>query len=825
MWFGQVGDQGGGDATRLLAVPALDHALSTLGIWRGDGHAVVGAHHAGSIGVPERERQRGAVAPDDAALLEAEPALLKARALRDDPRAMGVDQLAAGVFAATSGEDQLDTAASLRDEPNATRTRRPAHGNLNPVNVEQLHAHRIPPPSDGAPAARYPPGMSERRLAREITRATFAVDWATVRWFSPLRGGVVCGVLVAIAVATGHTYEAVPLGLGSLFTGLGDPRGPLAPRVRLLFRTAVLLGIAAFLGALIAGHPLWHVLASALVAGLCGFAGIAGARAAMGGVLVMVTFIIFSGTPTSEHSAIQAAVLMLVGGLCQAVVITLPLLTRRLGGMREGIAIIYRTLGFALRQGPQAAASPTLALRLIESEQRIAESGARGVTRAWLDTFTQAGDCARLSYVALTPDGEPEDARQRALIDDFAQAGSDLAFAIANALEFPWQKRRVPAPLERFSAAAAACIAGVPAVDRVVAETIERDLRAAAEATTGPWPVGRKADVSLHLGFRHTRHWRIRPHLRLGDPFVRHAIRLAVLIAIATVLSKVHGFPHGYWLPMTIAWISRPDFAGTAVKTFARVLGTLAGLFAVVLVVALFGSSPWVIVPTLVVTAMCVYVFVVPNYTIMTAGITAYIVALFVFAGDPLREDVPARAIATLGAALLVLIGAYVWRTRSSESLFQQVARAADALTDYARLARQGSDDDTARIAARIHMQEAHLHASAAIAAAAHEPGRHPADPAIAEQVLDDIVKAVGFVTVEDVGDRDRVELASDISDVAIAHAQELAQRLDAVAATGHAPPLSPFLRQPDEPGFAAMVRRANERLDQLTVEGGIVPA
>ncbi|MCX6392999.1 MAG: FUSC family protein [Actinobacteria bacterium] len=667
--------------------------------------------------------------------------------------------------------------------------------------------------------------MSERRLAREITRATFVVDWAAVRWFSPLRAGVVCGALALIAVSTGHVYEAMPLGLGALFAGLGDSRGPLAPRIRLLFLTAVLLGVAAFFGAVIAGHPLWHVLTSALVAGLCGFAGIAGPHAARLGVLVMVTFIIFSGTPTTEHSAFESAVLMLVGGLCQVAVITLPLLTRRLGGMREGIAITYRTLGFALRQGPQAAASPTLALRLIEAEERIAESTARGATRAWLTTFTEAGDCARLSYVALTPDGEPEDAKQRALIDDFAQAGSDLAFAIANALEFPWQKGRVPGPLERFSAAAAACIAGVPTVDRVVAVTIERDLRAAAEATIGPWPVGRKAELSLHVGLGHTRQWRVRPHLRLSDPFMRHAVRLAALIAIATVLSKVDGFPHGYWLPMTIAWISRPDFAGTAVKTFARVLGTLAGLFAVVLVVTLFGSSPWVIVPTLVVTAMCVYAFAIPNYTIMTAGITAYIVALFVFAGDPLREDVPARAIATFGAALLVLIAAYVWRTRSSEALFQQVARTADALAVYAQLARQGTDDDAGRIAARTRMQDAHFRASTAIAAAANEPGRHPADPAIAEQVLDDIVRAVGFVTVEDVGDRDSAELASDISDVAIAHAQELALRLDAVADTGHAPSMSSFPRQPDEPGFAAMVRRAHERLDQLAAqEGDIVP-
>ncbi|MGI9187139.1 MAG: hypothetical protein ACR2J9_06415, partial [Gaiellales bacterium] len=376
--------------------------------------------------------------------------------------------------------------------------------------------------------------MSQRRLAREVTRATFAVDWAAVRWFSPLRGGLVCGALATIAVATDHMHAAVPLAVGAIFTGLGDPRGPFAPRVRILTLVAVVLGIAAYAGALIAGYGVWQVLASALVAALCGFAGIAGPRAAMGGVLVMVTFIIFSGTPTTDRSALETAILILIGGLCQAAVITLPLVSRRVGGMRESIAIIYRTLGFALRQGPQAAASPTLALRLIESEERIAESGARGPTLAWLTTFTEAGDCARLSYVALTPSGTPDDPAQRALLDDFARTGSELAFAIANALEFPIWRRRIAAPLERFSAAAAACVAGVPTVERVVAETIERDLRTAAEAVAGPWPVGRRGDVSLSLTRGYARHWTLRPHLRLGDPFLRHGLRLAVVIAITT---------------------------------------------------------------------------------------------------------------------------------------------------------------------------------------------------------------------------------------------------------------------------------------------------
>ena len=61
-----------------------------------------------------------------------------------------MNQLAAGVFAAAGGEDQLDATAGLGHEPHAARARRPAHGNLDSIDVEQLHDHRIPPPSDGA---------------------------------------------------------------------------------------------------------------------------------------------------------------------------------------------------------------------------------------------------------------------------------------------------------------------------------------------------------------------------------------------------------------------------------------------------------------------------------------------------------------------------------------------------------------------------------------------------------------------------------------------------------------------------------------------------
>ena len=88
--------------------------------------------------------------PDDAALLEAEPALVEACGLRDDPRAVRVDQLAAGILAAAGGKDELNAATGLGDESHAPGARRATHGDLHSVDVEQLHGHRIPPRSDGA---------------------------------------------------------------------------------------------------------------------------------------------------------------------------------------------------------------------------------------------------------------------------------------------------------------------------------------------------------------------------------------------------------------------------------------------------------------------------------------------------------------------------------------------------------------------------------------------------------------------------------------------------------------------------------------------------
>ena len=63
----------------------------------------------------------------------------------------------------------------------------------------------------------------------------------------------------------------------------------------------------------------------------------------------------------------------------------------------------------------------------------------------------------------------------------------------------------------------------------------------------------------------------MRGHLRMDDPFLRHALRLTVTFAAAVALSWWLDLPHPYWLPMTVAWISKPAQSDTTTKVIARV--------------------------------------------------------------------------------------------------------------------------------------------------------------------------------------------------------------------------------------------------------------
>ena len=155
--------------------------------------------------------------------------------------------------------------------------------------------------------------------------------------------------------------------------------------------------------------------------------------------------------------------------------------------------------------------------------------------------------------------------------------------------------------------------------------------------------------------------------IRLDDPFVRHGIRLAIVMMIAIALEEILAFPHSYWIPMTVAWISRPDRDGTVDKVTSRVIGTLLG---VAIAGLLIGLTPASKAESMLMVALAAYVvlaFLGPNYAVAVSGVTVFVFFLFHVVGYPLNGSIQARTASTVIAAALVLVAVGLGRLRSAD--------------------------------------------------------------------------------------------------------------------------------------------------------------
>src|SRR6202011_5053509 len=80
-----------------------------------------------------------------------------------------------------------------------------------------------------------------------------------------------------------------------------------------------------------------------------------------------------------------------------------------------------------------------------------------------------------------------------------------------------------------------------------------------------------------------------RNHLNLQSPIFRHAVRLAVLVALGDILGTEVSWRRTYWLPMTIALVLKPEFTATFTRGLLRIAGTILGLL---LATAMFHFLP-----------------------------------------------------------------------------------------------------------------------------------------------------------------------------------------------------------------------------------------
>ncbi|MEC8885811.1 MAG: YccS family putative transporter [Pseudomonadota bacterium] len=71
---------------------------------------------------------------------------------------------------------------------------------------------------------------------------------------------------------------------------------------------------------------------------------------------------------------------------------------------------------------------------------------------------------------------------------------------------------------------------------------------------------------------------RMKQNLSPESSLFRHATRLSILLLISHILVQVFDFEYGYWILLTVLFVSQPNFNATKRRLRLRIIGTLAGI-------------------------------------------------------------------------------------------------------------------------------------------------------------------------------------------------------------------------------------------------------
>jgi uncharacterized membrane protein YccC len=290
-----------------------------------------------------------------------------------------------------------------------------------------------------------------------------------------------------------------------------------------------------------------------------------------------------------------------------------------------------------------------------------------------------------------------------AILDGYLQTASKILRHISNSLssapstEPKENARQAAEALDRFSIQLREIAAATPpsfiaavAKDAVFqTDALSGQLRAALDLSQNNIEPQGGADTPPLT----PRTWRetvsgtleaFRNHLHLRSPIFRHALRLAVLVALGDILGNEVPWRRTYWLPMTIALVLKPEFTATFTRGLLRIAGTIIGLLLATGLFHLF--NPGVVLQIILIFVL---IFLLrwlgpANYGIFGIAVSALIVLLLAIGGVPPKDVIWARGVNTVIGGALALLAYWLWPTWERTRVSERIAEMLDAYRNYA---------------------------------------------------------------------------------------------------------------------------------------------
>jgi uncharacterized membrane protein YccC len=119
------------------------------------------------------------------------------------------------------------------------------------------------------------------------------------------------------------------------------------------------------------------------------------------------------------------------------------------------------------------------------------------------------------------------------------------------------------------------------------------------------------------------------------DPIGRHAVRLGLALSTATAVYRLLPVDRGYWIPITVLFVMRPEAGRTRTRIVQRFGGTVIGLLVITLLVALLEPGDLALALICAGCMVPAYAYLWIDYTRFNAGVAGAVVALAAILGLP----------------------------------------------------------------------------------------------------------------------------------------------------------------------------------------------
>lgn len=542
---------------------------------------------------------------------------------------------------------------------------------------------------------------------------------ATIGVVVPLIVGVILKDPVAGATAS---FGALTVGVALIKTGLRAP----APT---MLGASICMATATFVGCVTGLVPVVHLITLAVAGFFGGLLVAAGRGAAQVGVNALIALLVFGRFAADPGTAALHMTWVLLGGLFQTAVGIWARSPRPLRAQRAALADAYETLALAATKqdvplaAAEAAASARDTIRpWLQADDRTHAGPLRGLVDE-ADRIRQELHALRFQETAL-----PRSGPGHQIVDDTIAAVAAPLLAISAALRRGRRAEGVEQAAEQLLAQgdrlageaarhvdadgeaaqragadgeaaqrvdaagdAAASPAAVFCAARMAA--LAGQLRAVNRMTSQlagirrmdlPVAAANAADAMVVLPTELRSVVRqVRAATSPSSPAFRHGIRLAVVIPVATEISRFLPWQRGYWLPVAAVIVLKPDFSATVSRGVARVIGTGVGVIAGGVLVATIHPHGVTFIALIAVCAWLGYSVFAANYALYSVFLTALVILLVSAAESSATRAVENRGFDTLIGGGLAIAAYLIWPTWEAGTLQAAAADRFEAIRRY----------------------------------------------------------------------------------------------------------------------------------------------